>query len=145
MIKEVKIKFLKLHKDAQIPVFAKVGDAGFDIYALENKTIKKGTHELVRSGIASEFPHGYFVSIRDRSGLAVKFGIHTLAGVIDSGYRGEWGIVLANLGEKIYKVEKGERIAQGVLQVVPKVKIMEVKKLKDSQRGTGGFGSTGKK
>ena len=139
------IKFKLLKKGAKLPSYAHPGDAGFDIYAVEAKNIKKDTHEIIPAGIASEFSKGWFVSIRDRSGLAFKNGIHVLGGVVDSGYRGEWKIILANFGPKDYKVAKGERIAQGILQPAPTAKIVKVRSLNKTQRGQKGFGSTGKK
>lgn len=138
------IKFKKTTSNAIIPKYAHPGDVAFDIYTNTAGTIKKGKIKIFSTGIASEFSQGYFVSVRDRSGLAAKKGIHVLAGVIDSGYRGGWGVVLANLGEKDYKIEKGDRIAQGILHSLPKVTIKESKKLSMSQREKSGFGSTGK-
>lgn len=134
-----------LKKGAKLPSYAHPGDAGFDVYAVETKVIKKGTHEIISTGIASEIPRGWFVSIRDRSGLAFKNGIHVLGGVFDSSYRGEWKIILANFGPSDYKVAKGERIAQGILQPAPQAKIVSVKRLGRTERGEKGFGSTGKK
>ena len=139
------IKFRLLIKGAKVPSYAHSGDAGFDIYAVSSKLIKKRTHEVIATGIVSEISKGWFVSFRDRSGLAAKHGIHVLGGVIDSGYRGEWKVILANFGNKDYKVEKRERIAQGILQPAPQAQIKQVKKLSKTQRGKGGFGSTGKK
>lgn len=139
------IKFRLLKKGAKIPSYAHSGDAGFDIYAVSSKLIKKGTHEIIATGIASEISKGWFVSFRDRSGLAAKHGIHVLGGVIDSGYRGEWKVILANFGNKDYKVEKRERIAQGILQSAPHAEIKKVNVLSETKRGSSGFGSTGKK
>ena len=139
------IKFNILSKDGKLPVYAHEGDAGFDIYTSESLVLKKGEYKAVSTGISSEIPKDYFVSFRDRSGLAFNFGLHVLAGVIDSGYRGEWKVIIVNLGKKTYKVEKGERIAQGILQLAPQAKIVEAKKLSKSKRGKRGFGSTGKK
>lgn len=139
------IKFVLLNKGAKIPAYVRPGDAAFDIYSSEEVCLKKGKVVPVKTGIASEIPGGYFVSFRDRSGLAAKFGIHVLGGVIDSNYRGEWMVILTNLGPKTYKIEKRERIAQGLLQPSPTAKIIEVKKLSESKRGENRFGSSGKK
>lgn len=139
------LKFKLLHKDAKLPVYSHDDDAAFDISTLESGRIKKGGIKTFPSGIASEIPRGWYVSIRDRSGLAVNFGLHTLAGVIDAGYRGEWRMTLVNLGPKAYTIEKGERIAQGILLPCPQAKIIEVKKLSETKRGEKGFGSTGRK
>lgn len=145
LTKMLRIKFSLLDKNAKLPSYAHTGDAGFDIYSSEEKAINKGKYELISTGISSEIPKGYFVSLRDRSGLAAKNGLHVFAGVIDAGYRGEWKVVLANFGNKPYKVGKKERIAQGILQFAPRTKIVQAKKLSKSKRGIGGFGSTGKK
>ncbi|CAN5333243.1 dUTP diphosphatase [soil metagenome] len=139
------IKFKLLNKDAKLPVYLHEDDAAFDIYAVESVLIKKKKYKSVSTGVASEIPKGYFVSIRDRSGLAFKNGIHLLGGVIDAGYRGEWFVAVANLGDEDYKIEKGDRIAQGILHKIPKAKIKEVKNLSDTDRGEKGIGSTGKK
>jgi len=143
-MKKPVIKFLKISSSAQIPTYAHYGDAGFDLYSTEKLTIKRGYVSLVKTGIASEIPDGYFISFRGKSGLAAKFGIDVLGGVIDSTYRGEWVVILINLGQKKYKIEKGDKIAQGILQPCPRAKIIETKKLKNSVRGQGRFGSTGK-
>ena len=139
------IKFLRLHKDVILPKYAHDDDAAFDISTVISGTIKKGEIKSFLTGIASEIPKGWYVSIRDRSGLAVNFGLHVLAGVIDAGYRGEWKMTLINLSKKAYRITKGERIAQGILLPSPQAKIIEVKKLTDSKRGEKGFGSTGRK
>ena len=139
------IKFVLLNKDAQIPIYAHDDDAAFDIYSSESLILKKGDYKAISTGISSEIPKGYFVSLRDRSGLAFNLGLHILGGVIDSGYRGEWKVIIANLGKKNYKFEKGERIAQGILQLAPHAKLIKSKKLSLTLRGKSGFGSTGKK
>lgn len=139
------IRFKLISKEARLPTYAHDGDAGFDIYSTESRVIKPGLIEIFSTGLTSEFPKEWFISFRDRGGLAAKHGIHVLAGVLDSGYRGEWKVVLINLGKKIYKVEKGERIAQGILLPIAKAKIKEVKNLRKTKRGSGRFGSTGKK
>ena len=144
-MKKLTLKFLRLNKDAQIPLYVRPGDCAFDIYSVEKVTLGKGKILPIKTGIASEIPPGYFVSFRGRSGLAAKFGIDVFGGVIDSTYRGEWMVILANLGPKAYKIEKGERIAQGILQEIPAIKIVEVKKLSESVRGEKGFGSSGRK
>ena len=140
---EIKIKLIS--KEAKLPTYAHSGDAGFDIYSTESGAIKPGSIKIFSTGIASEFSEKWFVLFRDRSGLAAKYGIHILAGVLDSGYRGEWKVVLVNLGKKNYKVEKGERIAQGILLPIVRAKIKKAKNLSETKRGSGKFGSTGKK
>jgi len=139
------IKFVKLQKNAILPTYAHKDDAGFDIYVISSGRLKRGEKKTFSTGIASEIPKGWFVSVRDRSGLSVKHGIHVLAGVIDAGYRGEWLMTVINLGTKAYTIEKGERIAQGIIHLAPQAKLTEVKKISESKRGIKGFGSTGRK
>jgi dUTP pyrophosphatase len=138
------LKFLKLDKDATLPSYAHEDDAAFDICSIESGIIKPRDVRIFRTGLASEIPPGWFVSFRGRGGVSSK-GIDVLAGVVDAGYRGEWQVVLANVGKRTYKVLKGEKIAEGVLHQVPQARIIEVKRLKDSRRGEKGFGSTGRK
>lgn len=139
------VKFKLLSKDAKLPQYAHDTDAGFDIYSVEDKTLVPGERCVFKTGLASEIPHGWYVQIFDRSGLALKSGIKTMAGVIDVGYRGEWGVIVVNLGNEPVKIEKGDRIAQGILLQVPQAEIVQVQELSETKRGEGGFGSTGKK
>ena len=136
------------------------GDAGIDLRSSgifivdldENKKelvsdsyeLMPGDRILVKTGIVMEIPSGYFGNIRDRSGLAFKHGIHTLAGIIDEEYRGEIGVVLMNLGKKPFLIEKGDRIAQIIITPYKCVELCKVEILTDTVRGEGGFGSTGK-
>jgi dUTP pyrophosphatase len=138
------LKFQLLDNSAKLPEFAHTDDAGFDIFSNEDVKISKGKVYGVSTGISSEIPKGCFVSIRDKSGLAIKDGIHVMGGVIDAGYRGEWKVILVNLGEKDFIIEKGNKIAQGILEKLEKVKIVKTKSLTSSKRGEKGFGSTGK-
>ncbi len=140
----LKLKFKKLDKNALIPQFAHKTDAAFDLVSIENSSLKPLQRKAISLGIASEIPDGFFVSIRDRSGLAIKNGIHVLGGVIDAGFRGEWKVILINLSSDFYKIKKGERVAQGVLHKLPQVDIIEVDNLSDADRGDAGFGSSGK-
>ncbi|HKB88556.1 MAG TPA: dUTP diphosphatase [Patescibacteria group bacterium] len=144
MIKKT-VKFTLLSKNAKLPSYAHNDDAGFDIYTNETTILKKGEYKGISTGVSSEIPKGYFVSFRDKSGLAFNFGLHTLGGVIDAGYRGEWKVIMVNLGKKNYKFENGDKVAQGILQIVPHANIVNSKSLSTSKRGKGGFGSTGKK
>lgn len=139
------VKFQLLREGAKLPAYAHPGDAGFDLYSTETKTLEPGERYVFQLDIASEIPQGFFVSFRDKSGLAAKYGLHTLAGVIDSGYRGEWGVVIVNTGTEPVTINKGDKIAQGILQEAPQAKIVEVEKLSETERGSGGFGSTGKR
>lgn len=139
------LKIKLLNKDAKLPAYVQDDDAGFDLYSRQDKTLKPGRRHLFKLAISSAIPRGWFVLIRDRSGLAAGEGLHTLAGVIDSGYRGEWGVVLVNLGQRAVKIEKGDRIAQAILLPAARAKIVEAEKLPETRRGKGGFGSTGRR
>ncbi len=139
---ELKVK--KLHPDAVLPSYAHTGDAGMDIYALERTIIPSGERVAVRSGLAFEIPEGYAGLCWDKSGLAVKHGLTTLAGVIDAGYRGELLVALTNLGETKYVFDAGDKIAQMLIQKVERPNIVEADELNETPRGEGGFGSTGK-
>ncbi len=141
----VTIKVKKLHKDAQVPKAAKSGDVAFDLYAVEEYELQPGDRGAVRTGLALEIPRGYEGQVRPRSGLALKHGITVLnsPGTIDSGYRGEVKTIMINHGTESFKVEKGMRISQLAIRPVPRVEIALVDELSDSERGDGGFGSTG--
>ena len=138
------LKFLLLNKSAILPQYAHDDDAGFDLFTTEKVILKPREFKLIPLGIAAEIPVGYFISLRDKSGLAAKYGLHVLGGVIDSGYRGEWLTNIINLGKANYTFQKGEKIVQGVLQPAPQAKITLAKKLSKTARGKGGYGSTGK-
>jgi len=138
---EIKIK--KLNSDAKIPTYGTEHAAGFDIYSIEEYTLKPGETYAVKTGIAMEVPHGKCLLIWDRSGMGFK-GIHRFAGLIDSDYRGEIKIVLHNSKKEDYKIEKGDRIAQGIIQDYYKIKFIEVDELSDTKRGEGWNNSTGR-
>lgn len=137
------IKIKKLTDAAIIPKYANQGDAGMDFFSNEEMIIKPNQRKLVSTGIAMAIPSGYVGLIWDKSGIAAKHGIKTMAGVIDSSYRGEIEILLQNLSTEEFKVEKGMKIAQMLIQPVEQRNIIEVKELDETKRGTGGFGSTG--
>lgn len=137
------LKFKKLHNDAVIPKYDHPDDAGFGIYSIEEKVLKPMEYYAVATGISSEISNDYFVSFRDRSSMAIK-GLHAMGGVIDAGYRGEWKVILINLSETDYKIEVGDKIAQGILQSAKQAKIEIVEGLSNTSRGEGGFGSTGR-
>ncbi len=139
----VTLKFKKLQETAIVPSYAHSDDAGFGIYSTEEKILKPMEYYAVATGISSEIPNDYFVSIRDRSSMAVK-GLHVMGGVIDAGFRGEWKVIVINLGKTDYKIEVGDKIAQGVLQSAKQPKIEIVEDLSNTSRGEGGFGSTGR-
>ena len=136
-------KVQKLSKDAKLPAKDNPADAGIDIFTNESYTLKPGEVHMFTTGISVEFPKGYVALLWDRSGLGSK-GIHRLAGVIDSGYRGEWKVVLLNTTKKPYKIQAGDKIVQCVMQKYEPVKITEAKQLKASKRGKKGFGSSGR-
>ena len=137
-------KITKLEKDAILPSRANPSDAGYDLYALEETVIPARGRALVRTGIAMAIPCDHVGLIWPRSGTAVKCGIDVLAGVVDSGYRGEVCIVLQNHSEHDYVVRAGDRAAQMLIQEVSPVKMNVVDSLDSSDRGDGGFGSSGK-
>lgn len=139
---ELKIK--KLDKNVKLPSYAHPGDAGMDLYSNEDYLLGKGERHLFRLGFATEFDEDYTGLVKDKSGLASKAGLTVLAGVIDAGYRGEWGVVLLNTGEKPYQIKKGDKIAQVLFCKVEKVEVKETDNLSTHQRGEGGFGSTGR-
>ncbi|MBN2288423.1 MAG: dUTP diphosphatase [Candidatus Glassbacteria bacterium] len=137
---------LPFQLDAQgvdAPSYAHPGDAGFDLRASAGCELPALGRCTVPTGLRFAIPAGFAGLVRDRSGLAARHGIHCLAGVIDSGYRGEVKVVLQNLGEQPFTVEKGMRIAQLLLIPVAAAALVRVEDLDGSSRGEGGFGSTG--
>ena len=141
------LKIKKLSEDAIIPFYAHPGDAGLDLFSVEEVTIEPGKRKLVATGISIELPKNTEAQVRPRSGLALKYGVTVLnsPGTIDEGYRGEIKVILINHGEEAFKINKGDKIAQMVIMPVLTVEIKEVEILNDSERGEGGFGSTGRK
>lgn len=139
----MKIKIKKLNSEAILPKYSHGGDAGMDIYSIEELIIKSHGKKIVSTGIAIELPEGYVSLIWDKSGLASKNGVTTLGGVIDSGYRGEYKIILLNTSNEDFKIIKGQRIAQVLIQKIERAEIEEVEELNESSRGDGRFGSTG--
>lgn len=141
------LKIKKIHPDAIIPKYANYGDAGLDLFSVEDHVINPGDHILVNTGLQMELPMGFEAQIRPRSGLALKNRITVLnsPGTIDSGYRGELGVVIINHGDEDFEIKKGDKIAQMVIAKHEIAEIMEVEELFPSQRGIGGFGSTGKR
>lgn len=135
----------KLHPDAIIPKFALPGDAALDIYSNETIILQAGQKATVKTGIAFAIPKDHVGLVWDKSGMASKFHLHTLAGVIDENYRGELHIVIANFGENPYTIEKGKKIAQLLIQPIVHPEIKEVEELDATVRGEGAFGSTGLK
>ena len=138
---ELKVK--KLLKEAKLPVRKREGDAGLDLYSVEDVNLNPGEWKAIPTGIAVEIPKGYVGLIKDRSGLALKYALHCLAGVIDENYRGEIKVIVINLGREKVFIQKGTRIAQLLLVPYLKVEPVEVEELSDTERGKKGFGSSG--
>jgi dUTP pyrophosphatase len=138
------VKFKKISEDAKLPTYAHPGDAGMDVYSNEDYILKPNERHIFSTGVASDFPSGYVALVWDKGGFGAK-GIHRFSGVIDAGYRGEWLIILHNFTQENLVVEKGDKIAQVLIQKVEIAEIIEVDGLEDSARGDGKFGSTGKK
>ncbi len=140
----MRIKVKKLNPQAVFPDYSHPGDAGLNLYSLEDYLLQPRERHAFATGLAIEFEPGYVGLIKDRSGLAFKHGLHALAGVIDAGYRGEYKIVLINLGSQVYHIKRGDKIAQLLIMPVIQAEIIEADQLSGSSRGSGGFGSTGK-
>ncbi|CEH33218.1 dUTP diphosphatase [Romboutsia lituseburensis] len=139
------LKIKKLHEDAIIPSFAHKGDAGMDLYSIEEVKIPSTESRLIKTGISLELPKNTEAQVRPRSGLALKHSVTVLntPGTIDEGYRGEVGVILINHGKEDFIVTKNMKIAQMVVKPIYDINILEVNELNDTDRGEGGFGSTG--
>jgi len=133
----------RLVDSAKLPQKDDPADAGIDVFTNESYTLQPGETHLFGTGISVEFPEGYVALLWDRSGLGSK-GIHRLAGVIDSGYRGEWKVALVNLSSEPYEINAGDKIIQCVLQKFEQVNITEVEQVSETARGAEGFGSSGR-
>ena len=141
----ITLQFKKLHENAIIPQFATAESAGFDFHALESYVLKANSHALIRTGLCMQIDKGYEIQVRSRSSLALKHKIMVLnsPGTIDSDYRGELQIILANFSTQDFVINAGDRIAQGVVSALPQVNIIEVAEVNETERNTNGFGSTG--
>jgi dUTP pyrophosphatase len=136
----------RLERDLPLPTYAREGDAGLDLHAATPVTLAPGARALVRTGIAVAIPPGCAGFVLPRSGLALRHGVTVLnaPGLIDAGYRGELQVLLVNLDPRAaVTLERGERVAQLVIQRVEAAALVEVTELPGSERGAGGFGSTG--
>ena len=142
----IAIQRLPHGEDLPLPAYATEHAAGMDVVAAESLTLAPGARHAVATGFAIAIPEGYEVQVRPRSGLALKHGITCLntPGTIDSDYRGEVKVILANLGDQPFEVIRGERIAQLVPAPVLRARFDEADRLDDTDRGIGGFGSTGR-
>ena len=142
-----KILIKRLSKEVSLPKYETSGSSGMDLSANinSNVNIEPGNSAIIPTGLAISIPKGFEVQIRPRSGLAAKQKISVLntPGTIDADYRGEIKVILINLNDKVFTVEKGLRIAQMVVCPVVQAKLEEVSELNDTDRGKGGFGSTG--
>lgn len=120
------------------------GNAGFDLYATEEGSIGPGERAIVPVGICTSFSPEYYMRIAPRSGLAAKAGINVLAGVVDSSYRGEWKVILHNTSNLHFDWEIGDRVAQAIPEKISTDQFEFVESLSETDRGNGGFGSTGR-
>ncbi|MHA4291066.1 dUTP diphosphatase [Bacillus cereus] len=142
---------IKRVRDVELPKYAKPGDSGFDLVAAEDTIIWPGETKVVQTGLAFEIPPGYELQVRPRSGMTRNTKLRVVLGTVDSGYRGEVGVLVDNterpisLNMKAHVIEKGTRIAQGVIAPVITAHFEEVDELSHSDRGTNGYGSTGTK
>jgi len=141
------VAFKRIHPDAILPAYAHEGDAGMDVRSVEDVVIPRGGRALVHTGLVMALPMGWEAQVRPRSGLALKHGVTVLntPGTIDAGYRGEVGVILANFGDSDFSVAKGDKVAQIVIAPVTRAEIVETEAVDETERGAGGFGSTGKK
>ncbi|MEM6255935.1 MAG: dUTP diphosphatase [Cyanobacteria bacterium P01_D01_bin.156] len=140
------IKFKKLSPAAIIPSYTHPGDAGADLTAVEHHHLAPLQRIAIPTGLAVEIPQGYELQVRPKSSLALHHGITLLnaPGTVDAGYRGEIKVILINLGQDVFEISPGQRIAQIVIAPVIQAEFTVVDTLSESQRGAGGFGSTGK-
>lgn len=137
------IPFQKLHEQAQVPSRAYSGDAGLDLTTVETHTLQPGEGKIFKTGLATAIEPGYVGLVWDRSSMG-KRGIKTLGGVIDSGYRGEIGVILWNLSNEAQEIKAGDRIAQLLFQAIATPSTVPVESLPPSDRNQGGFGSSGR-
>ena len=142
----IAVKRLEGNADLPLPHYATDGAAGMDVVAAESLIIEPGARHAVSTGLAFAIPPGYEIQVRPRSGLALKHGVTCLntPGTIDSDYRGEVKVILANLGYVPFVIERGDRIAQLVAAPVQRALLNQVDDLDETARGVGGFGSTGR-
>ena len=139
------LSFKRISPDAVLPSYAHPGDAGMDLRSVDDAVIPPGGRALVHTGLVVNLPPAYEAQVRPRSGLALRNGVTVLntPGTIDAGYRGEIGVILAHFGDEPFTVRKGDRIAQMVIAPVTFAEIVETDSIDETDRGAGGFGSTG--
>lgn len=141
----LRVRVKKLQPDATLPTYGTAGAACMDISSTESVVVPAGGHAIVGTGLAFEIPAGHVMLVNSRSGHGFKHGVRlkNAQGVIDFDYRGEVKVGLANDSDKDFEVKAGDRIAQFIVLPYPRVELEEVEELSDTDRGTGGFGSTG--
>lgn len=143
----MKINIKRLHPNAIPPKYAHGSeeDAGMDLFSIESGVLQPGEYRLFKTGIAIALPSGYMAKVAPRSGLALKYGVTVLnaEGTVDSGYRGDVGVILINHGKEPFEVNKGDRIAQMIVEKYEQVEWNVVSDLDDTSRNDGGFGSSG--
>ena len=147
MPQNITVRIKRLDTELPVPAYANPGDAGLDLYAAQSVDLEPGERGVVGTGIAVAIPQGFAGFVQPRSGLAAREGLSIVntPGLIDSGYRGEIGVIAINTDtHSVLHIERGERLAQLVIQEVPVVELVEVEELDDTERSAGGFGSTGK-
>lgn len=146
MIGRIKRVNIKLDDGAKMPEYAHKDDACCDIFSNEDYILKVNEYKVIKTGVYMDVPKGFEVQVRSRSGMAAKHGVFVLnaPGIIDSGYTGEFGVILKNSGSEDYEIKKGDKIAQLALVPVYKFSFKKVFELKKTERNSGGFGSTGK-
>ena len=137
------VKVKKLREGAVVPRYAHEGDAAMDLFSCDDFVVPAGKRVLVPTGIAMELPSGYWANIRGKSGLAWRKGIAILGGVIEHGYRGEYGVVVLNTSSEEFVICKGDKVAQVVVAPVASVDVEVVDELSESVRGDGAVGSSG--
>ncbi len=140
----MKIKIKKLKENAKLPTYSHPGDVGMDMYAMETYTVNPGEHHFFLHGFSLEFPIGYAAIVKDKSSIS-KAGLHSMGGVFDAGFRGEYNTHLVNLSDKPYTIEEGDKVSQIVIFPVAIAELDVSDTLSESARGQGAFGSTGKK
>ncbi len=139
----MELRVRRIHPEAKIPRYSRPGDAGLDLFSIIDCVLEKGEVRPVPTGIQVAVPEGYVGLIWDKSGISLR-GVHRLAGVIDSGYRGEVRVVMVNLSAEPFRIEKGMKVAQLLIQHVSTVRVVESEEMEETDRGEKGFGSTGK-
>jgi dUTP pyrophosphatase len=136
------LKVQCLGEDSRLPTYGHPGDAGLDLFSAVDHELEKGQAFAVPTGIKIAVPEGFVGLVWDKSGISLK-GVHRLAGVIDSGYRGEVKVVLINLGPEPFSISVGMKVAQLLIQPVVSVQVVKTDDLENTSRGEKGFGSTG--